>query len=53
MRRKKTAAEIRRECAVMARSFAFDRDSCGDPEGAGEFRNLASAIERIRLTTDE
>ena len=33
----------------MARDWARERDLCGDPEGAGELRDLAKAIEAIRL----
>lgn len=52
MRHKKHPAQIRREAAAMARVWARGREDCGDPEGAGEFRDLASQIERIRLTED-
>jgi hypothetical protein len=46
---RKTAADIRKEAARMAREYAEERDDTGDPEGAEEFRDLARAIERIKI----
>lgn len=47
--RMKTAVEVRREAARLARSWAEERDDCGDPEGAGCFRDLARQIDAIRI----
>ncbi len=51
IRKAKSAIEMRREAAQLARLWAEDRESTGDPEGAAEMRALASQISRIRLTT--
>jgi hypothetical protein len=49
----KTAGAVRREAANRAMSWARERDSCGDPEGAECFRMLAKEIRAIviRQTT--
>jgi hypothetical protein len=41
------ASDVRAEAARLARVWADGREQCGDPEGAGEFRELAKAIGRI------
>lgn len=44
------AAVVRSEAAGLACQWANERETGGDPEGADEFRALARAIMRIRLT---
>ncbi len=46
----KTATEIRREAAALAREYAREHLRDGDPEGAGVMRDLTQAIARIKLT---
>jgi hypothetical protein len=46
----KTPTEIRREAARLARNFAAERRTMGDPEGAEGFRDLAREIEGIRIS---
>lgn len=45
----KTAAEVRKEAARIVRDWARGRELCGDPEGAGELRDLAKTIASIRI----
>jgi hypothetical protein len=49
----KSGYQVRREAVRMVRDWARDRDLCGDPEGAGEFRDLANAIAKIILILPE
>ncbi len=45
----KSASEVRKEAAKLASLFAKERGLCGDIEGAGEFKDLASAIRKIKI----
>lgn len=45
----KSAKTMREQAAQLAQMYASERDACGDPEGANEFRDLAKAIKRIPL----
>ena len=47
--KRKTAPEVRQEAARIALRWADEREACGDTEGAGQMRDLAKAIARIRL----
>ena len=47
---RKSAKEIRAEAVKLARVYANERFTDGDPEGASVLRDLAQAIARIRLT---
>jgi hypothetical protein len=51
-RRRLSPAEVRAEAARLSRIWAREADLIGDPERAGEFRDFAKRIERIRLTAD-
>lgn len=46
----KTPAEIRSEASALARYYAEEREREGDPEGAGVLRDLAAAINKIKLS---
>lgn len=52
MRSKRTPTEVRADATRLARIWASERDLIGDTECAGELRDLAKAIGRIRLTKD-
>lgn len=45
----KAASEVRAEAVRYARSWAAERASCGDPEGAECFRMLAREIADIKI----
>jgi len=49
MRQAKRPFDVREEARQLALEYARERHATGDPEGAGEFRDLAKAIGRIRL----
>lgn len=46
---KKSPIEIRVEARQLAVDYAFDREACGDPEGAECMRDLANAIHSLAL----
>jgi len=43
----KSAGAVKREAASLAMMYAREREKTGDPEGAGEFRDLARSIRAI------
>ncbi len=51
-RTRKAPEQVRAEAHLMARNWAEERASCGDPEGAECFRMLAREIAAMRLTKD-
>ena len=52
MRQTKSSADLRDEAYRLALNVARERESDGDPEGAGVIRDLAASIKRITLTRD-
>jgi len=51
-RKNKTPAEVRKSAARMIRHEAVCAENTGDPEGATRLRDLAHAVDRMRLTVD-
>ena len=47
--RNKSAFEVRKEACDRARAWAEERETCGDPEGAECFRDLAREIGKIKI----
>jgi hypothetical protein len=45
----KTASEVRKEAADIARSAAKERESTGDPEGADVIREIVRDILAIQI----
>lgn len=45
----KSAAEVRKEAADIARSAVRERESTGDPEGADVVRQIVKDILAIRI----
>lgn len=45
----KTAGQVRKEAADIARAAVRERESTGDPEGAGVIREIVRNILSIRI----